>query len=885
MSDINSQIENSITEIRKRNGSISNFNQDKISNAIFKALEATNKPDKELATELTSGVLNKLAEHGFSAEYAPSVEDIQDLVESTLIDQGHSDIARSYILYRHERRKIRDEKMRILNTKTLDSVAKAFDTNCLRVLASRYLFRDNKNEIIEKPTELFERVAVLVTISDMLRDNKLFTRDGNISQNVEEATQYLTKLDDFNFKFKIGNYYLNKWHFRCIINCYVDLAKQGKMKIPFKELLTMIASKELDNYADRISEYYELMVSQDFLPNSPTMMNAGGRLGQLSACFVLGMPDDMTGIMKSTSDAALIFKSGGGVGINYSDLREEGEIVASTSGVASGPVSFMNIINSVTEVVKQGGKRRGANMGIMEVWHPDIEKFVTNKTEPGVLENFNVSVGVWEDFWNVLVNSSDEKYVLRSPRDNSPIKEINPHHLIDLIALSAWKSAEPGLIFFDNINKYNVFAKARGGPLRATNPCGEQSLYPYESCNLGSINLANLVKRTADGQYEFDWQRYEETIRKTTRFLDNVIDVNQYPVPEIDKASKDSRRIGLGVMGVADLLYKLRIPYNSKEGYDFQLKLAEALTYYSMEESVALAKTRGEFPLCSRTEYPEGKIPVSGYYEKPKEQQYYDWDSLIAKIQKHGIRNVHVTTVAPTGTLSMLADCSNGMEPSFALVFEKRVTVGRFFYTNKILEQVLKENDLYSEELLAKIADNYGSVKGLPEIPEWIQKIFVTAMDIHWSDHLLAQAVWQDWIGNAIAKTINMPNDVTVDDVKASYLLAHEMGLKGITVYRDGSRHKQVLHMTSENAEKTFTVTPSEYLKNFISDKIKNEYVKSQINNALTIGAPQNTSPPPSNISEEEKEETLCPTCKNKLIFAEGCNLCIDCGYSGCTSG
>ena len=884
MSDINSQIENSITEIRKRNGSISHFNQDKISNAIFKALEATNKPDKELATELTNGVLNKLAEHGFSAEYAPSVEDIQDLVESTLIDQGHSDIARAYILYRHERRKIRDEKMRILNTKTLDSVAKAFDTNCLRVLASRYLFRDNKNEIIEKPTELFERVAVLVTISDMLRDNKLFTRDGNISQNIEEATQYLTKLDDFNFKFKIGNYYLNKWHFRCIINCYVDLAKQGKMKTPFKELLTMIASKELDNYADRISEYYELMVSQDFLPNSPTMMNAGGRLGQLSACFVLGMPDDMTGIMKSTSDAALIFKSGGGVGINYSDLREEGEIVASTSGVASGPVSFMNIINSVTEVVKQGGKRRGANMGIMEVWHPDIEKFVTNKTEPGVLENFNVSVGVWEDFWNILVNSSDEKYVLRSPRDNSPIKEINPHHLIDLIALSAWKSAEPGLIFFDNINKYNVFAKARGGPLRATNPCGEQSLYPYESCNLGSINLANLVKRTADGQYEFDWQRYEETIRKTTRFLDNVIDVNQYPVPEIDKASKDSRRIGLGVMGVADLLYKLRIPYNSKEGYDFQLKLAEALTYYSMEESVALAKSRGEFPLCSKTEYPEGKIPVSGYYEKPKEQQYHDWDSLIAKIQKHGIRNVHVTTVAPTGTLSMLADCSNGMEPSFALVFEKRVTVGRFFYTNKILEQVLKENNLYSEELLVRIADNYGSVKGLPEIPEWIQKIFVTAMDIHWSDHLLAQAVWQDWIGNAIAKTINMPNDVTVDDVKASYLLAHEMGLKGITVYRDGSRHKQVLHMTSENAEKTFIVTPSEYLKKFISNNIKNEYVKSQINNALTIGASQNTSLPP-NISEEEKEETLCPMCKNKLIFAEGCNLCIDCGYSGCTSG
>ena len=647
----------------------------------------------------------------------------------------------------------------------------------------------------------------------------------------------------------------------------------------------MLASKKFDAYADRISEYYGIMTSQDFLPNSPTMMNAGGRLGQLSACFVLGMPDDMQSIMKTTSDAALIFKSGGGVGINYSDLRDEGEIVASTSGVASGPVSFMNIINTVTEVVKQGGKRRGANMGIMEVWHPDIDKFITIKTEPGVLENFNVSVGVWKDFWDVLVNSVDGKYTLRSPKDNSSAGEINAHHLIDLIAQSAWKSAEPGLIFFDNINKYNVFAKARGGPLRATNPCGEQSLYPYESCNLGSINLANLVKRTADGQYEFDWQRYEETIRKTTRYLDNIIDVNLYPVPEIDVASKESRRIGLGVMGVADLLYKLRIPYNSKEGYDFQFKLAEALTYYSMEESVALSKSRGEFPLCSKTDYADGKIPVSGYYEKPKQEQYYDWDALIEKIQKHGIRNVLTTTVAPTGTLSMLADCSNGMEPNFALVFEKRVTVGRFFYTYKIFEQVLKENNLYSEELLAKVADNYGSVKGIPEIPDWIQNIFVTAMDIHWSDHVFAQGVWQDWIGNAISKTINMPHDVSVDDVKASYLLAHEMGLKGITVYRDGSRHKQVLHMTSEDAEKNFEVKPSDYVTNYISNSVKNEYVKSQINNALSAIKLEDSRRTTQTVVEEESEETLCPVCKNKLIFAEGCNICIDCGYSGCTSG
>lgn len=879
-----SQIENSIGEIRKRNGTIVSFNKDKISNAIFKALAVTAKEDRGLADELAGYVVERLVEHEFSASRQPSVEDIQDLVESTLIEKGYSEIAKAFILYRHERRKLRDEKMRVLNAKLLDPVAKNFDLNCLRVLASRYLIRNSKSEIIESPSQMFERVAVLVGLGDMLYDTAIFSNEGNIKQNIDEAREYLEKLDNFNYKFKIGEFYLNKWHFRALVNHYISLAEAGKMKVGFKELLVMIAAKKFDSCSEKISEYFDLMIQQDFLPNSPTMMNAGGRLGQLSACFVLDMPDDMEKIMKSTSDAALIFKSGGGVGINYSNLRPEGDIVASTSGVASGPVSFMNIINTVTEVVKQGGKRRGANMGIIEAWHPDVEKFITSKTEPGVLENFNVSVGIWEDFWDALVNTKEGKFMLRSPKDKSPIREINAHQLIDLIALSAWKSAEPGLIFFDQINKYNVFAKAREGPLRATNPCGEQSLYPYESCNLGSINLANLVKRKADGEYEFDWQGYEEMIRKTTRFLDNIIDVNLYPVKEIDIASKDSRRIGLGVMGVADLLYKLRIPYNSKEGYDLQCKIAEALTYYSMEESVALAKSRGEFPLCSKTEYPEGKIPIAGYYEKPKESHYFEWDALIDKIKKYGIRNVLTTTVAPTGTLSMLADCSNGMEPTFALVFEKRVTVGRFFYTNKIFEQVLKDNGLYSKEMLEKIGDNYGSIQGIPEIPEWMQKIFVTAMDIHWADHLMAQAVWQEWIGNAIAKTINMPYDVSADDVKASYLFAHEMGLKGITVYRDGSRHKQVLHMTSENAKKIFEVRPSSYITNFVSQHISNSYIKTHVVNALKFKPPEET-PIENTVVDEVDEDTLCPTCKNNLVFVEGCSICIECGYTGCISG
>lgn len=875
-----SQTQNPIESIVKRTGQVANFDKAKIIGAIEKAFAAAGKSDPLEAERLTGLVIKKL--HQFGTQ-KPTVEDIQDMVESTLIENDHSGIAKAYILYRHERRRVRDEKMRVLNATLLDPVAHKFDVNSLRVLASRYLLRNNRNEITESPQQMFRRVSILVGLADVLYDSAVFDRNGNHTQNVDDALAYLGKLDNFDQKFKIGEDYLNKWHFRALINQYVTLARAGSMKCGFKDILTMLASKKFDSHASKINEYYELMTSQDFLPNSPTMMNAGCRLGQLSACFVLDMPDNMGGIMKSTSDAALIFQSGGGVGINYTKLRQEGDIVASTSGVASGPVSFMNIINTVTEVVKQGGKRRGANMGIMEVWHPDIEKFITNKTKPGILENFNVSVGIWEDFWQALVNNEDGKYTLRSVRENLPVREIDSHHLFDLIAQSAWKSAEPGVIFFDQINKYNVFAKARGEPLHATNPCGEQSLYPYESCNLGSINLANLVKRRADGDYEFDWQRYEEVIRKTTRFLDRIIDINLYPIKEIDIASKESRRIGLGVMGVADLLYKLRIPYNSQEGYDMQSKLAEALTYYSMEESVAIAKSLGAFPLCSKTEYAEGKLPIAGYYEKPASQHSYDWDALIEKIKIHGIRNVLTTTVAPTGTLSMISQCSSGMEPTFALVFEKHVTVGTFLYTNKILEEVLKENALYTDEILAAIKANYGSLSGIEAIPEWMQKVFVTAMDIHWSDHLMAQSVWQQWIGNAIAKTINMPYDVTTEDVKATYLLAHELGLKGVTIYRDGSRHTQVLHMSDENAEKKFDVVPSGIISKYVSENIKNSYMRGEISRALEMRV--STEHMVDQVKIEPPEESLCPSCKTSLVFVEGCNICIECGFSGCTSG
>lgn len=912
MSDLKVNEESSaVNTIRKRNGDLVIFESAKISNAIYKALMATGKGDYNLSEKLAQQVIAKLSTHGFGAgkenknietkNIIATVEDVQDIVESVLIENGLSDTAKAYILYRHERRRIREEKMKILNKTDLDEVDKSFDINSLRVLAARYLLRDDNNSIIEDPKQLLERVAILVCLPDLLHDNRVFAKDldnntSKIDNYINEAKQYFSKINDFDNKLKIGNYYLNRYHFEALIRNYIDLAEQGCILMSFKELLRNIAEGKFSSYAKKINEYFKMMVHRDFLPNTPTLMNAGARLGQLSACFVLDMPDDMHKIMKSSTDAAMIFKSGGGVGINYSDLRPEGDIVASTSGVASGPTSFMRIIDTVTDVVKQGGKRRGANMGIIDAWHPDVEKFITSKTKPGVFENFNISVGIWDDFWKSLTDKNNHKYPLINPRTKKIVKYIDSHQLLDLISLCAWKSAEPGVIFFDNINKYNPCTNAKGGRLRATNPCGEQSLYPYESCNLGSINLANFVKRKADGLYEFDWQRYEETIRIATRFLDNIIDVNKYPIDEIDHNTKLTRRIGLGIMGIADLLFLLRMPYNSMEGYEFMNKLAESLSYYSMEESVAIAKNRGSFPIFNDTDYVNGSIPVAGYYEIPKSSHYYDWDSLISKIKQYGIRNSWTTTIAPTGTLSMIADTSNGVEPVFALVFEKRVTVGRFFYTNKIFEQTLKENNLYTDSILMKIANNYGSIKGIDEIPKEIQKVFVTAIDLHWSDHLMAQAVWQKWISNAIAKTINMSGDSTVEDVKSAYLLAHELGLKGVTVYRDGSRHEQVLHVTGNESTTTrFDIKPSNYVLDYVRENVRDEYVLAQVDSLISmdkvdIDSKRSDSDQMENFdiavrNYDDNSVETCPNCNSRLVITEGCNMCIECGFSSCISG
>ena len=766
---------------------------------------------------------------------------------------------------------VKEEKLKILNKTELDEVDSAFDVSALRVLASRYLLKDEKGMITESPKQMFERIALLVAISDILHDERVF--DINGAQEKHGRLGGATWRDA-----PIGKYILNPYHIDAFSRLYNELNEQGCMKLEPWVITEWPYQGKFDSYAARIKEYYDLMVNKDFLPNTPTLMNAGAPLGQLSACFVLDIIDDMGQIMDTAKDVAMIFKSGGGVGINYSSLRPEGDNVKSTSGVASGPISFMKIVDAVTDVVKQGGKRRGANMGLLNASHPDIDKFVRIKTKPGVLENFNISMCIDEAFWRALID--DNFYVLKNPRTGAEVGARYARTVINNIAQAAWESAEPGLIFLDNINAHNPLIKTKG-PITVCNPCGEQAMHPYESCNLGSINLANFV---VNG--EFDWARYNAVIRLCTRFLDNVIDVNKYPLERINTETKKTRRIGLGVMGLADALFKLNIPYNDAEGYSIMDRMAAHLSYQSMAESVCLARTRGPYPLFNADEFLDN-FPVA----------QATWTGLKAFIRREGIRNAWTTTVAPTGTLSMLANCSSGIEPVFGLSFEKHVTVGKFNYLNEIFMEKLRALHLGNDELIETIIKNYGSCKGLYGIPEEIQHVFVTSMDIHWADHVYAEAVWQKWISNAIAKTINMPADATHADIRRAYILAHELGLKGITVYRDGSRHTQVLNIASDNKVKAFEVAPSEVVKDAIWNLSDNEYIKDELRAALdpgwctgkaviapVIGGRIWTPADEAEFQKSMINKWTC-SCGAPLVISEGCSKCLSCNWSACSSG
>jgi len=683
-----------VKKIKKRNGSMVDFDKEKIVEAIFKSAKSLGGKDREESVRVAD-LAEKYINDKFKEEDTPSVEDIQDCVEKALIERGHAVTAKAYILYRF-RKKMERETKEILGVK--DDLK--LPINSIKVLERRYLLKDENGKVIETPSELFRRVAQYVASGEKLFDG---------------------------------------------------------------------TDKEIEYYENA---FYSVMTNFEFVPNSPTLMNAGTQLGQLSACFVLGIKDNIIDIFDTVKYAAIIHKTGGGTGYCFSYLRPKGDFVKSTAGVASGPLSFMTVFDHATNVIKQGGKRRGANMGVLHIWHPDIEEFITAKQTKGVLENFNVSVAVDDEFMNAIEKGED--YQLKNPRDGSPIRTVNAETLFNHIAYSAWKSAEPGMLFMDTINKTNPTPKYI---IKSTNPCGEVPMPDYESCNLGSINLEKFVEldwSKGDWKKKVNWNRLKEVVQIAVVFLDNVIELNKYPLPIIEERTKYNRRIGLGIMGFANMLIKLGVRYGS----DKSLEISEVVMKFINDEgrkmSNELGKIRGAF---------------GGFKDSTLTEEYQT------------TRNATITSIAPTGTISMISNTSSGIEPLFALAYIKTVMDGTdFYYSNKLFEKILKIRGIYSESIMQEVVEN-GTIQNLKSIPEDIRNVFVISYDISPEEHVKVQAAFQKHVDLAVSKTINLPNDATVEDVKNAYKLAWKLGCKGVTVYRDGSRGVQVLNIGKKKKE------------------------------------------------------------------------------------
>jgi len=677
------------SQIRKRDGRIVDFNQDKITEAIFKALSAKGKEDGKIAQNISDRVV-AILDKNFKNKI-PTVEQIQDAVVESLSEGRYKDIAEAYTLYRLKRKEIRDAKWWLLS----QDIKTKLTPNALKVLESRYLRKDEQGKIIETPQQLFQRVAA----------------------NIASAERFFNPSISDDDLFDIGK------------------------------------------------GFYQIMASLEFLPNSPTLMNAGAILQQLSACFVLPVGDSMEEIFEAVKNTALIHQTGGGTGFSFSRLRPKGDIVKSTQGQASGPLSFMTVFNSATEVIKQGGKRRGANMGILRVDHPDIIEFITAKIEEGTLNNFNISVAITDEFMEAV--RKKREYALVNPRDGRIVKKIDANEIFNLIVDYAWENGEPGVIFIDRINQYNPTPKL--GEIEATNPCGEQPLLGFESCNLGSINLSKMIEKKKK-KWAVDWAKLKKTVQTAVHFLDNVIEVNLYPLEKIKDLTKANRKIGLGVMGWADMLLRLNIPYNSARAINLAEKIMAFIQQESKDASAKLAEERDVFPNFK--------------------------DSIYNQKGKLRLRNATTTTIAPTGTISIIVGCSSSIEPLFAVSFVRRhVLDGKeMVEVNPIFEEVAKEKGFWSKKLVEDISVK-GGVQEVKEVPADFRRVFVTALDISPEYHIKMQAAFQKYVDNAVSKTINFPFSASKEDVKKAYLMAYKLGCKGVTLYRNDSRKQQVLNI------------------------------------------------------------------------------------------
>lgn len=787
-----------IKKVKKRDGRIVDFKKEKITNAIFKAAKAVGGEDLELAKRLTEEVV-KILEERFPKE-TPSVEDVQDVVEKVLIENGHAKTAKAYILYRKEREKLREAK-EILGVR--DELK--LPVNTIKVLKARYLLKDEKGNIVESTGQLFRRVARHIALVEILYHDLVFDR------NKEQTVKDVPELDALPKKAEEMG--LNIHNVRMLRTAYSRLNKRKQMKVTFNEMLEILKTK-WDEIKRKEDEFYEMMTRFEFVPNSPTLMNAGTPLGQLSACFVLPVNDSLNSIFDSLKYTALIHQSGGGTGFSFSKLRPNGDMVKSTKGIASGPLSFMRVFDVATEVIKQGGKRRGANMGIMRIDHPDILDFITAKdSENRILTNFNISVAVTDKFMKSLENN--EEYELVNPRTGQTVKKLFARQVWEMITYQAWKTGDPGVIFIDEINRHNPTPHI--GKIEATNPCGEQPLLNYESCNLGSINLSKMVK----DDKTIDWEKLRETVSKSLNFMDNVIDANAYPLNQIEFMTHANRKVGLGVMGFADMLIKMGIRYDSEEALKLGEKVMKFVTETARKKSEELGKIRGNFPNF------KGSV----------------WDKKGYKY----MRNATVTTIAPTGTISIIANCSSGIEPLFAVAFVRRNVLSgedELVEVNSLFEQYAKEKGFYSEDLMREVSKR-GSLKGIEGVPKEAKDLFKTAHDIDYEWHIKMQAAFQKYTDNAVSKTINFRSEAGIKDVERAYELAYKLKCKGITIYRDKSKVVQVIHIGEEKKKKTKDVNEEE-------------------------------------TEELKKTEEVCPVCKSKLYFAEGCYTCLNCGYSKC---